>query len=102
MLARRERGELLVREHAVAQHELGAVPLGLRHEEADAGAAAPLPPNASTSSTADFVYAATPTLAGQTGVKGFAGGGSGVICFDPQGADPSAGAVPLPITCTPI
>jgi prepilin-type N-terminal cleavage/methylation domain-containing protein len=68
----------------------------------DAGTAAPLPPNASGSSTADFVYAATPTLAGQTGVKGFAGAGSGVICVDAAGGDPSAGTVPMPVTCTPI
>ena len=68
----------------------------------DTGVVAPLPANASASSTADFIYAATPTLAGQTGVKGFAGGGSGVICYEPDGDDPAAGVAPLPVTCTPI
>ena len=66
------------------------------------GVVAPLPANASPSSTADFVYSATPTIAAQTGVRGFAGGGSGVICQTMDGSDPATGAAPLPITCTPI
>jgi prepilin-type N-terminal cleavage/methylation domain-containing protein len=68
----------------------------------DVGVAAPLPNNASLTSTADFIYSATPTLAGQTGVRGFAGGGSGVVCQTADGSDPAAGAAPLPVTCTPI
>src|SRR5262245_8835442 len=63
---------------------------------ADTGAVTPLPPNASGTSTADFIYSATPTLENQTGVRGFAGGGSGVICWTPNAVDPAAGAAPLP------
>jgi prepilin-type N-terminal cleavage/methylation domain-containing protein len=68
----------------------------------DMGVVAPLPPNASPTSTADFIYAATPTTVGQTGVRGFAGGGSGVICWEADGDDPATGVAPLPVTCTPI
>jgi type IV pilus assembly protein PilA len=66
------------------------------------GAAPPAAPNYSASSIVDFVYAATPTQASQTGVRGFAGGGSGVICQSTDSTDPSGGAAPLPVTCTPI
>lgn len=60
------------------------------------------PPTYSPSSIAGFAYSATPTSKDQTGVRGFAGDASGVICFDPTGLDPAAGLSALPPTCTPI
>jgi hypothetical protein len=43
----------------------------------------------SATSTTSYVYWATPTSAGQTGVRGFAGDSSGIICFSADGAQPS-------------
>ena len=40
----------------------------------------------SPSSVTSYVYWATPTAAGQTGVRGFAGDSSGVVCFSSSGA----------------
>ncbi len=40
----------------------------------------------STSSTTSYVYWATPTSPGQTGVRGFAGDSSGILCFSTNGA----------------
>ena len=49
-----------------------------------------------------FVYHATPTNLGQTGVRGFAGACSGVICQTPDGIPvPAAGGNMAP-TCMPI
>jgi prepilin-type N-terminal cleavage/methylation domain-containing protein len=51
------------------------------------------PPNtinsaiSSGSSVTSYVYWATPTSAGQTGVRGFAGDSSGILCFSPGGAE---------------
>jgi type IV pilus assembly protein PilA len=39
----------------------------------------------STSSTTSYVYWATPTSPGQTGVRGFAGDSSGILCFSTNG-----------------
>ena len=41
----------------------------------------------STSSTTSYVYWATPTSGGQTGVRGFAGDASGVLCFSTDGTN---------------
>src|SRR5262245_26220617 len=50
------------------------------------GAAPPtFPPNASGTSIVAFAYSATPTQPNQTGVRGFAGDASGVICQTPDG-----------------
>jgi prepilin-type N-terminal cleavage/methylation domain-containing protein len=50
-----------------------------------------------------YVYAATPIAQGQTGVRGFAGDCSGVICSTTNGAFvPSGGAGRMAPTCTPI
>ena len=43
----------------------------------------------SPSSTTSYAYAAVPTSQGQTGVRGFAGDSSGIICFSPDGAEPT-------------
>jgi len=39
-----------------------------------------------TASVANYAYGAIPVTAGQTGVRGFAGDASGVLCFNPDGA----------------
>ncbi len=44
-----------------------------------------------------YVYHATPLAAGQTGVRGFAGDCSGVICFTPDGTNvPTSGGAMVP------
>jgi prepilin-type N-terminal cleavage/methylation domain-containing protein len=43
----------------------------------------------SGSSTTSYVYWATPTSGGQTGVRGFAGDSSGLLCFSTDGAIPA-------------
>jgi len=40
----------------------------------------------SPTSTTSYVYWATPTSGGQTGVRGFAGDSSGALCFSSDGA----------------
>ena len=41
----------------------------------------------SGTSTTSYVYWATPTSGGQTGVRGFAGDSSGILCFSPNGVE---------------
>ena len=43
----------------------------------------------SSTSTTSYVYWATPTSPGQTGVRGFAGDSSGILCFSPDGDEPA-------------
>jgi hypothetical protein len=38
---------------------------------------------------AGYVYLASPINLGQTGVRGFGGDASGVLCFDPKGTAPT-------------
>jgi len=45
-----------------------------------------------------FCYTATPSQAGQTGVRGFGGDASSRICYTPGGNDP-CGGVQLPAAC---
>ena len=50
--------------------------------------AAPTPINTNTTGTnsvAGYVYRASPVAQGQTGVRGFGGDASGVLCFSPTG-----------------
>ncbi len=49
-----------------------------------------------------FAYTATPQQPGESGVRSFCGDASGLICFDPAGAEilPQAGACPR--TCMPL
>jgi prepilin-type N-terminal cleavage/methylation domain-containing protein len=71
------------------------------------GGAPPSPINAaisSPSSNTSYVYWATPTSAGQTGVRGFAGDSSGILCFSPDGQPATVvGSISLdtslPATC---
>jgi type IV pilus assembly protein PilA len=52
-------------------------------------APAPIPPVSSPTSVSSYVYAASPINVGQTGVRGFGGDSSGVLCFDPLGGQPA-------------
>jgi type IV pilus assembly protein PilA len=49
---------------------------------------AALPATASGTSTGAYRYTATPVAQNQTGVRGFGGDSSGVLCFSPSGAEP--------------
>ena len=56
----------------------------------------PIPPIAGTSSVASYVYEASPVTQGQTGVRGFGGDASGILCFSTTGvAPPTTGTVGL-------
>jgi type IV pilus assembly protein PilA len=44
---------------------------------------------ASPTSTAAFAYLSTPVQQNQTGVRGFGGDASGVLCYDPNGGVPA-------------
>jgi hypothetical protein len=58
--------------------------------------------NQSTSSTASYSYLATPVAQGQTGVRGFGGDSSGVLCFTSDGSQPpvnSSSALTVGGTC---
>ena len=59
--------------------------------------ATPVPLNTMVSgatSVASYVYLATPVSQGQTGVRGFGGDASGVLCFTPSGVAPGTTALP--------
>jgi len=56
----------------------------------------------SQSSLSSYAYTATPVTSGQTGVRGFGGDSSGVLCFSPDGTEPdgTTGALVFnPATC---
>jgi type IV pilus assembly protein PilA len=63
-----------------------------------------LPGTASPTSAAAYVYGATPVSASQTGVRGFMGDSSGLLCYTQSGAMPAQVAGPgIDITsCTPL
>jgi prepilin-type N-terminal cleavage/methylation domain-containing protein len=68
-----------------------------------------LPAGASVTSVTGYVYAASPISIGQTGVRGFAGDASGVVCFSENGVRPTTngtGEVVItagpPATCAPL
>jgi type IV pilus assembly protein PilA len=69
-----------------------------------AAAPANLPPTASPSSSASYVYGATPVSQSQTGVRGFMGDSSGLLCYTQAGTMPGVvAAVGIDITtCTPL
>jgi len=66
--------------------------------------APPVPINTNVSGTlsvSSYVYLATPVNQGQTGVRGFGGDASGVLCFSPNGAAPATtGNISLDTTNT--
>jgi prepilin-type N-terminal cleavage/methylation domain-containing protein len=51
--------------------------------------AAQRPVTASPGSMSAYAYLASPINIGQTGVRGFGGDASGVLCFDPKGSAPT-------------
>ena len=59
------------------------------YDRSFAGGSSPTTINSNISSptsTTSYVYWATPTSPGQTGVRGFAGDSSGILCFSTNGA----------------
>jgi type IV pilus assembly protein PilA len=64
------------------------------------GAAAVVPTQIAKAGTTigDYFFSATPVSQNRTGVRGFGGGGSGVVCFTTDGTVPSSG----PATCLSI
>ena len=53
-------------------------------------------PTSAANSVSSYAYLASPVTSGQTGVRGFGGDSSGVLCFDPDGGDvPTSGTVAL-------
>jgi type IV pilus assembly protein PilA len=66
------------------------------------GVGAPGTPNTSPSSIVGYVYGGVPIQPSITGVRGFAGDHTGVVCQAMDGTDPSGGAGFLPVTCQPI
>ena len=71
----------------------------------DAGIPPNIPPGASPTSTSAVVYEATPATPNKTGVRGFAGDTSGIICTCFSGCTPpNAGGKVIPTagTCDPL
>jgi hypothetical protein len=62
-----------------------------------ASPAAVNPVVSSGTSLASYAYLASPVSNGQTGVRGFGGDSSGVLCFTPDGSEPAAVLGVLPI-----
>jgi hypothetical protein len=62
----------------------------------------PMPSTNLSGSTAvaSYAYIATPVNQGQTGVRGFGGDSSGVLCFTPTGGDPGASSGSLQASIT--
>jgi len=52
----------------------------------------PRPPVSSPTSQSAYTYLASPINLGQTGVRGFGGDASGILCFDPKGTAPTVTA----------
>jgi len=59
-----------------------------RSFEGTAPVVAPASPPASPSSLAAYVYITSPVTGGQTGVRGFGGDSSGVLCVTTDGSEP--------------
>jgi type IV pilus assembly protein PilA len=57
--------------------------------------------SSSPTSLASYAYTGIPVSNGQTGVRGFGGDSSGVLCFTGDGVDPgpTAGALPIGTGC---
>ena len=49
----------------------------------------PADPTVSTTSVAGYTYTGTPSQQGQTGVRGFGGDASGIVCYSNDGTQPS-------------
>jgi prepilin-type N-terminal cleavage/methylation domain-containing protein len=64
----------------------------------------PLPASSSPSSTSGFTYFGTPLVTGQSGVRGFGGDSSGLVCYTPSGTAPVvlANGTLNVASCTPL
>jgi type IV pilus assembly protein PilA len=61
-----------------------------------------LPSTVDPASTGQYAYGGTPSVQDQTGVRGFAGDASGVICWTGDGTDPAGGNASLTAGCSPL
>jgi type IV pilus assembly protein PilA len=61
-----------------------------------------LPTSVDPNSTGQYAYGGTPSVQDQTGVRGFAGDASGVICWTGDGTDPAGGLASLQPACSPL
>jgi type IV pilus assembly protein PilA len=68
-----------------------------RTTDVSLGAPANLGNLQSPTSTAAYAYVASPVAQGQTGVRGFGGDSSGVLCFTPTGTAPPTASAALDI-----
>jgi type IV pilus assembly protein PilA len=59
---------------------------GYGREAAEVSPVGTTDPTVSVTSTAGYVYTATPMSSGQTGVRGFGGDASGIVCYSQTGA----------------
>jgi prepilin-type N-terminal cleavage/methylation domain-containing protein len=80
---------------------------GYNRTRTTGSAPAVIPPTASPGSISSFAYIASPINIGQTGVRGFGGDASGVLCFTNTGAAPAGanGSITADIqagTCTTL
>jgi len=66
-----------------------------------AGPPTVVPTGADPSSSGQYSYVGLPSVLNQTGVKGFGGDASGVICWTADGTTPATGASLTP-GCTPL
>jgi type IV pilus assembly protein PilA len=61
-----------------------------------------LPSSVDPASTGQYSYGGTPSVQDQTGVRGFAGDASGVICWTSDGTDPANATASLTAGCSPL
>ena len=59
-----------------------------------------IPTMASPGSVSTYAYTASPINLGQTGVRGFGGDGSGILCFSADGTEPQVSSGALVINST--
>jgi type II secretory pathway pseudopilin PulG len=60
------------------------------------------PARVSPTSMTSFAYTAVPAQPNQTGVRGFCGDASGLLCFTTDGSEPRPVAGACPADCTPV
>jgi prepilin-type N-terminal cleavage/methylation domain-containing protein len=65
---------------------------GYARSLAAANPPAPVPPAASPSSASGYAYLSSPITFNQTGVRGFGGDASGVLCYSMDGTSPTINA----------
>jgi type IV pilus assembly protein PilA len=74
---------------------------GYDRDYTGAGVPVPIPPQSSPTSVMSYVYLSSPGSVGRTGVRGFGGDSSGVLCASQNGtAPPTKGAIELAVQPT--